>query len=162
MYCVLLTDTYGQQTVGALTLDHSGGRLVSGSRDNTVTIWDFHSMDQRLRPFKVFEPVEGNPVCPLANSWVAQCTHTHLKKITDIQFGLTGDRFLLVTPEHRARLYSRDGVELGQFAKGDPYIRDPKRTTYDNYYITEARSHTLPVFEQRTHGCTHTRSLAST
>ena len=48
--------------MGALTIDHSGGRLISGGRDHQLYFWDFHLMDQRLRHLKTMEPIEGNPV----------------------------------------------------------------------------------------------------
>ena len=50
------------KAVTAITLDPSGGRLISGGRDHNMYIWDFHNMDQRKRHWKRFEPVEGNPV----------------------------------------------------------------------------------------------------
>jgi WD40 repeat protein len=50
------------KSVTALTVDPSGGRLITGGRDNQMYIWDFHTMDKRLHHYKKFEPVEGNPV----------------------------------------------------------------------------------------------------
>jgi WD40 repeat protein len=50
------------KSVTAITLDPSGGRLITGGRDTQMYIWDFHAMDKRLHHYKKFEPVEGNPV----------------------------------------------------------------------------------------------------
>jgi WD40 repeat protein len=50
------------KSVTAVSLDPSGGRLITGGRDNQVVIWDFHAMDKRLHHYKKFEPIEGNPV----------------------------------------------------------------------------------------------------
>lgn len=50
------------KSVTAITLDPSGGRLITGGRDHQMYIWDFHTMDKRLYHYKKFEPVEGNPV----------------------------------------------------------------------------------------------------
>jgi len=50
------------KSVTAIALDPSGGRLITGGRDHQMFIWDFHTMDKRLRHYKRFEPVEGNPV----------------------------------------------------------------------------------------------------
>jgi len=89
--------------ITAITLDHGGSRLVTGSRDHTVKLWDFPSMDKRLRYVKSFEPAEGNP-------------------IIDLQYGSAGDQLLVATPEHYVRLYDRKGDLRGNFMKGDPYI----------------------------------------
>jgi WD40 repeat protein len=52
----------GNKTISALSLDHSGGRLITGGRDHEICVWDFHRMDKRLKYIKTFEPVEGNAV----------------------------------------------------------------------------------------------------
>ena len=42
--------------------------------------------------------------------------------------GFTGDAFLVVTGSSQPKIYDRDGHELGEFVKGDMYIRDLRNT----------------------------------
>ncbi len=39
-----------------------------------------------------------------------------------------GDAFLVVTGSSQPKIYDRDGHELGEFVKGDMYIRDLRNT----------------------------------
>lgn len=55
------------KAVVALDVDHSGSRLVTGSMDYGVHIYDFNGMKADLRHFKSLEPQEGHPVHAL--SW---------------------------------------------------------------------------------------------
>jgi len=50
-----------------MDIDHSGSRLLSGSRDNSVRIFDFNGMKSTMRSFRKFDPSEGHPM--LAVSW---------------------------------------------------------------------------------------------
>ncbi|KXZ47241.1 hypothetical protein GPECTOR_37g247 [Gonium pectorale] len=56
-----------------------------------------------------FEPSEGHPV--LSVSWSP-----------------SGDAFLVVTGSAQAKIYDRDGRSLGEFIRGDMYIRDARNT----------------------------------
>jgi WD40 repeat protein len=60
-----------------------------------------------------------------------------------LQFGLSGDQFLLATPEHKVRLFNREGEEKSVFASGDPYVRDPKRTNGHTSAVTKIQWHPL-------------------
>lgn len=95
--------------VSALAVDHSGSRVLSGSYDYTVRMYDFQGMSSRLQSFRQLEPSEGHQVRNL--SWSPTC-----------------DRFLCVTGSAQAKIYDRDGLTLGEFVKGDMYIRDLKNT----------------------------------
>ncbi|XVF21492.1 hypothetical protein REPUB_Repub12eG0094700 [Reevesia pubescens] len=95
--------------VSALAIDHSGSRVLSGSYDYTVRMFDFQGMNSRLQSFRQLEPFEGHQVRYL--SWSP-----------------TADRFLCVTGSAQAKIYDRDGLTLGEFVKGDMYIRDLKNT----------------------------------
>ena len=66
-------------------------------------------MKRDLRPFREIVPADGYPVHAL--SWSP-----------------TGDQFLCVTGHPQPKIYDRDGRELGEFDKGDMYIRDLKNT----------------------------------
>lgn len=55
------------QVVAALAVDHSGSRVLSGSYDYTVRMYDFQGMKRDLSSFRQFEPFEGHQVRTL--SW---------------------------------------------------------------------------------------------
>ncbi|KAH7624593.1 hypothetical protein Ndes2526B_g00793 [Nannochloris sp. 'desiccata'] len=97
------------KAVVALALDHSGSRLLTGSYDYTVKLFDFNGMKSDCRPFRSFEPTEGHPIVAL--SWSP-----------------SGDAFLVVTGSPSPKVYDRDGKEQGEFPRGDMYIRDMKNT----------------------------------
>lgn len=97
------------KVVSALGIDHSGSRVLSGSYDYSVRMYDFQGMNARLQSFRQLEPSEGHQVRSL--SWSP-----------------TADRFLCVTGSAQAKIYDRDGLTLGEFVKGDMYIRDLKNT----------------------------------
>lgn len=101
-------DPHGKAVV-ALDVDHSGSRLVTGSHDYTVKIFDFNGMKSDCKPFKSFEPTEGHPIVAL--SWSP-----------------SGEGFLVVTGSPQPKIYDRDGKELGELPRGDMYIRDMKNT----------------------------------
>lgn len=44
------------KVISAIGLDPSGARLVSGSHDYDLKLWDFGGMDSRCKPFKSWEP----------------------------------------------------------------------------------------------------------
>ncbi|KAL3531178.1 hypothetical protein ACH5RR_010500 [Cinchona calisaya] len=97
------------KVVAALAVDNSGSRVLSGSYDYTVRMYDFQGMNAQLQSFRQLEPYEGHQVRSL--SWSP-----------------TSDRFLCVTGSAQAKIYDRDGLTLGEFVKGDMYIRDLKNT----------------------------------
>lgn len=97
------------KVVSALAVDHSGSRVLSGSYDYTVRMYDFQGMNAHLQSFRQLEPFEGH-------------------QIRGLSWSPTADRFLCVTGSAQAKIYDRDGLTLGEFVKGDMYIRDLKNT----------------------------------
>ncbi|KAL6968134.1 hypothetical protein U1Q18_033937 [Sarracenia purpurea var. burkii] len=97
------------KVVSALAIDHSGSRVLSGSYDYTVHMYDFQGMNARLQSFRQLEPFEGH-------------------QVRNLSWSPTSDRFLCVTGSAQAKIYDRDGLTLGEFMKGDMYIRDLKNT----------------------------------
>ncbi|KAI0498659.1 hypothetical protein KFK09_019549 [Dendrobium nobile] len=95
--------------VSALAVDHSGSRVLSGSYDYTVRMYDFQGMTSKLHSFRQLEPFEGH-------------------QVRSISWSPTSDKFLCVTGSAQAKIYDRDGLTLGEFIKGDMYIRDLKNT----------------------------------
>jgi len=57
----------GWQVVSALAVDHSGSRVLSGSYDYTIRMYDFQGMKRDLASFRQLEPFEGHQVRAL--SW---------------------------------------------------------------------------------------------
>ncbi|XP_004493837.1 uncharacterized protein [Cicer arietinum] len=97
------------KVVSALAVDHSGSRVLSGSYDYMIRMYDFQGMNSRLQSFRQLEPSEGH-------------------QIRNLSWSPTADRFLCVTGSAQAKIYDRDGLTLGEFVKGDMYIRDLKNT----------------------------------
>lgn len=97
------------KVVSALAVDPTGSRVLTGSYDYSVRMYDFQGMDSRLQSFRQLEPFEGHQVRAL--SWSP-----------------SADRFLCVTGSAQAKIYDRDGLTLGEFVRGDMYIRDLKST----------------------------------
>jgi WD40 repeat protein len=69
---------YTVQTVTTLAFDRTGSRLLTGSNDYTVEMYDFGGMNSAHRPFKVFTPRDGHVVLA-------------------ISFSPTSDRFVVAT-----------------------------------------------------------------
>ncbi|XP_062201547.1 uncharacterized protein LOC133904086 isoform X3 [Phragmites australis] len=73
------------QVVSALAVDHAGSRVLSGSYDYTVHMYDFQGMNSKLQSFRQLEPFEGHQVHSLSSS-------------------PTSDRFLCVTGLAQAKV----------------------------------------------------------
>ncbi|CAK7349500.1 unnamed protein product [Dovyalis caffra] len=97
------------KVVSALAVDHTGSRVLSGSYDYSVRMYDFQGMNSRLQSFRQLEPSEGH-------------------QVRNLSWSPSADRFLCVTGSAQAKIYDRDGLTLGEFVKGDMYIRDLKNT----------------------------------
>ncbi|KAJ1984053.1 hypothetical protein H4R34_000915 [Dimargaris verticillata] len=110
------------KAVSALSMDPSGARLVSGSYDYSLKLWDFGGMNAAFRPFRTLHPFG----------------EYHL---TDVQFSLSGDTFVAASGATYPKLYNRDGDEVHTFSKGDMYIRDPRKTVGHTMSLTRACWH---------------------
>ncbi|EGO04328.1 hypothetical protein SERLA73DRAFT_68025 [Serpula lacrymans var. lacrymans S7.3] len=97
------------KVISALALDPSGSRVLSGSHDYDVKLWDFGGMNTQSRSFKSWEPA-------------GPCY------VNDLKYSHDGKRFLVISGTTQAKLFDRDGEEQATYAKGDMYIRDMKRT----------------------------------
>lgn len=95
--------------VTAVALDPSGSRMLTGSSDCTVKFWDFAGMDRSLQYFRSMEPFPGNPIRKLC-------------------FNESGSHFLALSSDPQPILFSREGIELCQLARGDMYLHDLKLT----------------------------------
>ncbi|KAG7579837.1 WD40 repeat [Arabidopsis thaliana x Arabidopsis arenosa] len=95
--------------VSSLAVDSAGARVLSGSYDYTVRMYDFQGMNSRLQSFRQIEPSEGH-------------------QVRSVSWSPTSGHFLCVTGSAQAKIFDRDGLTIGEFMKGDMYIRDLKNT----------------------------------
>ncbi|KAF8951110.1 hypothetical protein BGZ52_000257, partial [Haplosporangium bisporale] len=93
-----------------MALDPAGARLVTGGYDFNMCFWDFAGMDTRFRPFRSMEPCGAH-------------------QIHELKYSITGDKILIISGEAKARIYDRNGLEVAEYQKGDPYIRDMRLTS---------------------------------
>nr|CAG4641550.1 EOG090X0364 [Eurycercus lamellatus] len=100
---------HGTRPVSALSVDHAGARLVTGSVDYDVKLWDFAGMSSSLQSFRTIRPVECHP-------------------ILDLHYSITGDAILIISGTAQAKVVDRDGYEKAECVKGDQYITDMART----------------------------------
>nr|SVE74082.1 EOG090X0364 [Daphnia barbata] len=100
---------HGTKPVSALSVDHSGARLVTGSVDYDVKLWDFAGMSSSLQSFRTIRPCESHP-------------------ILDLHYSITGDAILIIPGSAQAKIVDRDGYEKAECVKGDQYITDMART----------------------------------
>ncbi|KAF9976190.1 hypothetical protein BGZ65_007931, partial [Modicella reniformis] len=98
------------KTISAMALDPAGVRLITGGYDFNVCFWDFAGMDTRFKPFRSIEPCGAH-------------------QIHDLKYSITGDKILIISGEAKARIYDRNGLEIAEYQKGDPYIRDLRMTS---------------------------------
>jgi len=96
--------------VAAMALNRSGSRLLTGSLDFSVKLWDFNSMREDLKSFRSITPEHGHVVF-------------------DLSYCLGGgSQFFVVTGSATPRVYDREGKELIRFQKGDMYLKDLTHT----------------------------------
>ena len=91
-----------------MAIDPSGARLVTGALDYDVKFWDFAGMDASLRSFRKVRPCES-----------------HI--IKSLEYSSTGDKILVVSGSSQAKVIDRDGHEVFECVKGDPYVVDVRR-----------------------------------
>ncbi len=99
---------HGPKAISALAIDPSGARLVSGAIDYEVKFWDFAGMDASLRSFRKVRPCESHV-------------------IKHLEYSSTGDKILVVPGSAQAKVLDRDGHEVLECVKGDPYVMDMRR-----------------------------------
>lgn len=51
-----------EKIVTSIDVDHSGSRLLAGSRDYSLRMFDFNGMKSDMRSFRRLEPSDGHPV----------------------------------------------------------------------------------------------------
>ena len=97
------------KAIVSLSVDAPGNRVVTGSLDYNLKIFDFGGMDSRHAAFKSLEVQSGHPV-------------------TSVSHSPSGDKFVVGCGSAQPRVYDRDGNLIITFVKGDMYIRDMTHT----------------------------------
>ncbi len=98
-----LTMSSHTKTVFSLDFEPSGARLVSAGSDYSLKLWDFNGMDGSFQPFRSIEPRESHSV-----RWC--------------RYNRKGGRILVAPGGNQAKIFSREGEEELEFAKGDMYL----------------------------------------
>lgn len=106
------------KVVTAVTLDPSGSRLVTGSMDCSLKFHDFASMTPTtIRAFRSVDPTES------------KSSNAESHPINQVIFNpISAGHILTTTALPQARVLSREGDMLVEFAKGDMYLRDMHHT----------------------------------
>jgi WD repeat-containing protein 70 len=108
-----------ERAVTTVSLDASGGRLVSGSMDCTVKFHDFASMTPTtIRAFKSVDPTATKGSANVETHPVHQALFNPL----------SAGHILVATALPQAKIMSRDGETIAEFVKGDMYLRDMHNT----------------------------------
>ena len=113
---------HGSKAVSALAIDPSGSRLVSGSIDYEVKFWNFAGMDSNLKNFRSIKPCESHV-------------------IRSLEYSSTGDKILVISGSWQAKVLDRDGHELLECVKGDPYVVDVRRSKGHVGFLTSGSWH---------------------
>uniref|UniRef100_A0A7S3QJ26 FHA domain-containing protein n=1 Tax=Chaetoceros debilis TaxID=122233 RepID=A0A7S3QJ26_9STRA len=93
----------------SVALDPSGSRIIVGSSDTTLRLYDFNGMDLSARPHKIVTVQDGH-------------------SIVQAVFSSTGDRMIVGTTSAQPMVLDRDGHEIIEFNKGDMYVTDMAHT----------------------------------
>lgn len=111
-----------EKAVSCLSIEPAGNRVVTGSYDYSVKMYDFGGMDSRHRAFKSIEAQENHMVVAISHS-------------------PSGDRFIAATGSAQPKIYDREGKELIKFVRGDMYLRDLSNTKGHTMEVSGAQWH---------------------
>mmetsp|Transcript_24704 Transcript_24704/g.79886 ORF Transcript_24704/g.79886 Transcript_24704/m.79886 type:complete len:476 (-) Transcript_24704:680-2107(-) len=105
-----------------VAVDPSGARFVVGTAGGVLKLHDFGGMDKRgVRPFREIDTEDEGRHGVVALSFSPNNG---------------GDRFLACTASAQPQIFDREGTSLLKFNRGDPYVRDPTRTTGHTTTVT--------------------------
>lgn len=110
------------KAVGALSVEPSGNRVVTGSYDYQCKIYDFGGMDKNHRAFRSYEAEDGHPVLCISHS-------------------PTGDKYIVGVGSCQPKVYDRDGKDIIKFVRGDMYLRDLSNTKGHIMEVTDVHWH---------------------
>ena len=112
--------------INSLDIDNKNNRLVTGSSDGTVKIWDFNSLTRR----------------PKSNHSV-DCSEEKDFPVVSVSWSPSGGFFLVCTENSQAKVISREGVEEISCLKGDNYLVDIRNTKVHTYGLRDGKWHPL-------------------
>ena len=112
--------------INALDIDNKNNRLVTGSSDGTIKIWDFNSLTRR----------------PKSNHSV-DCSEEKDFPVVSVSWAPSGGFFLVCTESSQAKVISREGVEEISCLKGDNYLVDIRNTKGHTYGLRDGKWHPL-------------------
>ena len=110
------------RAIQAIALNRDGTKMVTGATDYSMKMWDFQTMNRKLKPFKDFKPFDGHPVRALS-------------------FSPSGEHFLCCCGNNQAKIYNSEGVRRKTTVRGDMYIHDMANTKGHVSSINDGRWH---------------------
>ena len=113
-------------TINSLDIDNKNNRLVTGSSDGTVKIWDFNSLTRRPKP-----------------NHSVDCSEEKDFPVVSVSWAPSGGFFLVCTENSQAKVISREGVEEISCLKGDNYLVDIRNTKGHTYGLRDGKWHPL-------------------
>eukprot|EP01071_Lankesteria_metandrocarpae_P011039 Lankesteria_metandrocarpae@DN539_c0_g1_i1.p1 len=111
-----------RRTVAAMSLNPKGARMVTGSLDGEICMWDFNGMTTEFRYFRKFVPLESHGVQSLA-------------------YNTTGSQYLCCAGDSSCRIYDGDGKHLQSTVLGDIYVRDMANTKGHTHMVMDCQWH---------------------
>jgi len=120
------------KTVTVVSVDHAGARMVTGSSDYGLRLYDFNGMAADLKPFRILEEPMGS------------------YQIRSVDWSPTSSNFIVGASSPQPRVYDRDGKEVCDFMRGDMYIRDLRHTKGHVAAVTCVRWHPTEALEVAT------------
>lgn len=123
-----------EKGVTSISLDNSGSRMITGSKDCQLKLFDFTSMSPTtVRAFKSVDPAATK-----------QSGENDAYPIHQVSFNPNApNQILVVTALPQARIADRDGDIKATFVKGDMYLRDLHNTKGHTAEITSGAWHPL-------------------
>jgi len=98
-----------KKAITSIALDSKGIRMLTGSNDYNVRMWDFQGMNKSMNSFRILEPYEGQPINALS-------------------YNPEASEYLVCTMGAQCKVYDRDGRDVLETVKGDMYLNDLSHT----------------------------------
>jgi WD repeat-containing protein 70 len=96
--------------------------MATGSLDYKVHFYDFGLMDENLRSFRFFEPIDGHP-------------------IRNVKYSLDNKHILICAGGVQPKIFSKEGRLHFECVKGDMYMTDMSNTHGHTNMVTECAWH---------------------
>jgi len=111
------------KVVTVISLDAAGARMVTGSSDYSMRMYDFNGMASDFRPFRMMEEPMGS------------------YQLRSVDWSPSNSNFVVGASSPQPKLFDRDGKELSTLKRGDMYLRDLKHTQGHIAAVTCVRWH---------------------